>query len=282
METKLFKHGLAALAPTILTIALLVWGYRFIDQNIARYITRGVVAIYSWGGDPHPWLGIDDEAVLQYGDPIDSWNNHGRRETAQFRTVEAARTLITSNPAIRSAADRDATDAKWEIATRKWKFFNLIGFLIAFLLIYFTGYLLASFVGRRTWQFLERALMRVPFIKSIYPNIKQVTDMFISDKPLEFAGVVAVEYPRVGIWSVGLVTGPPMRPLRERDERELVTVFIPSSPTPFMGYTITVARADIMELPISIDEALRYIISGGIVRPGETRAGDRVLAAVEA
>lgn len=282
METRLFKLGLAALAPTILTIALLIWAYRFIDQNIARYITRGVVAIYAWGGDPHPWLGIDEHAVLLHGDLIDSWDHLGRRQTAQYRTIEAARSLNTTDKTVRDAANAAATDAKWEIATRKWKFFNLIGFLIAFLLIYFMGYFLASFVGRRTWQFLERALTRVPLIKSIYPNIKQVTDMFISDKPLEFAGVVAVQYPRMGIWSVGLVTGPAMRPLATMDERELITVFIPSSPTPITGYTITVARADILELPISIDEALRYMISGGIVRPGETRTGNRNLAVPEA
>ncbi len=79
--------------------------------------------------------------------------------------------------------------------------------------------------------------------------------------------MVAVQYPRKGIWSLGLVTGPGMRTLHQNLGGDLLTVFIPSSPTPVTGYTITVNRRDVIDLPISIDNALRFTVSGGVIMP---------------
>ena len=111
-------------------------------------------------------------------------------------------------------------------------------------------------------------VLRIPMIRSLYPNIKQVTDFLFGDRQIEFGGVVAVEYPRKGIWSLGLLTGPAMKTISEHAAAgEYVTVFIPSSPTPITGYTITVSRSSIIELTLSIDEALRFTISGGVIKP---------------
>ena len=84
---------------------------------------------------------------------------------------------------------------------------------------------------------------------------------------MEFSRVVAVEYPRKGIWSLGLVTGPGMRTVHEQLGGDLLTVFIPSSPTPVTGYTITVRRNEVIDLPMSIDDAFRFTISGGVIMP---------------
>lgn len=270
-----FKRGLAALIPTVLTIAVLMWVYQFVDKNIARHITSGVLKVYAWSGEPDDALGIDDEAALNYGEPIDEWDPQtGRRLTAHYKTINAK-----GNPNIEGSVERvekDRREAMWDLVRRKWKIFNFIGFVIAILLIYVTGYFLASFIGRTTWLLLERTLMRIPVIGTIYPNIKQVTDFFISDKKIGFSGVVAVQYPRKGIWSLGLMTGPPMGMLDKNDDRELITVFIPSSPTPVTGYTITVAKEDVIELALSIDEALRYTISLGVVKPSSLPAPERI------
>ncbi len=261
-----FKRGLGALIPTVLTIAVLTWAYQFVDNNIARHITSGVLELYALSGEPDEALGIDTEAALTYGDPVDQWDERtGRRLTAQYITLTA-----TADPGIKGATtklDREKRKAMWELVRRKWKIFNVVGFLVSFFVIYVIGYFLASFIGRTTWVLVERTLMRIPLIGTIYPNIKQVTDFFISDKKIGFAGVVAVQYPRKGIWSLGLMTGPPMGRIAQSDKRELITVFIPSSPTPVTGYTITVAKEDVIELPLTIDEALRYTISGGVVKP---------------
>ncbi len=268
-----FMRGLGALVPTLATFAILVWAYRFIDENFARYITRGMVAVYALKGEPHHWLGIDEEDALVLGDPVNEWDEKtGRRLTAQYKTMIAQPRLGESATKDEETAAgivlKDARSAAmWELATRKWRFFNAIGFLIAILLIYFMGYFLASLIGRTTWRVVERVIRRIPLIGTIYPNIKQVTDFFISDRKVEFSSVVAVQYPRKGVWSLGLVTGVPLRQIGAGDPRALITVFIPSSPTPVTGYTITVARDDALELPMTIDDALRYTISAGMIKP---------------
>ncbi|MEE9294468.1 MAG: DUF502 domain-containing protein [Phycisphaerae bacterium] len=294
MVSREFKHffmrGLGVLVPTIATIAILAWAYRFVDQNVGSHITRGLVAVYAWQGKTPGWMKIGDEAALQFGDPIDEWHEQtGRRLTAQYKAMHAKALDGPSSDMTEEqrelaveARERALTTsyaAMWELATRKWKFFSVIGFVIAILLIYFTGYFLASFIGRWSWQMVERTIRRTPLISAIYPAIKQVTDFFISDeKKTGFSGVVAVQYPRKGIWSVGLVTGAPIRAISQDDPRELITVFVPSSPTPVTGYTITVARADVLELPLTIDDALRYAISAGVVQPDHRMSPAQPLA----
>jgi uncharacterized membrane protein len=269
-----FMRGLAALAPTIVTIAIVVWAYRFVDDNIGRHITNGVVALYAWGGPPPLWLGITEETALTHGEPIDRWDARGRRLTTHYMALNAPSGLSEQEL---QRFERTRSEILWDLAIRKWKFFNFIGFVLAVVIIYVTGYLLASFFGRTTWMIIERGLLRLPIIGAIYPNIKQVTDLFIAEKKVEFSGVVAVQYPRMGIWSVGFVTGAPIRYIARDDDRDLLTVFIPSSPTPITGYTITVARGDAIVLPITIDEALRYTISGGVLKPGESSKYDKGL-----
>jgi len=147
------------------------------------------------------------------------------------------------------------------------RYFTWVGFLLALVGIYFFGRFIGSFMGRSFWRIIEQAFLRLPIVKAIYPYVKQVTDFALSERKLEFSRVVAVEYPRKGIWSLGLVTGPGMRRIGEVAPGDLLTLFIPSSPTPFTGYTITVRRDEVIDLPISIDEAIRYTVSGGVIMP---------------
>ena len=104
-------------------------------------------------------------------------------------------------------------------------------------------------------------------IRTVYSTVKQVTDFLLSDRPVDFSGVVAVQYPRKGVWSVGLSTGGPMNQVQKCVQDDLMTVFIPSSPTPLTGYVIQVPREDVIELNLTIDEALRFTISGGVIKP---------------
>lgn len=143
-----------------------------------------------------------------------------------------------------------------------------MGFVIAVLLVYFVGFFLASFIGRSIWRMLETLLVRVPLVKAVYPAVKQITDFLFREQHFkEYTLVVAVQYPRKGVWSSGLVTGPPLRSIQSGTPEELVTISVPSSPTPFTGYVISAPRADVVETPLSIEEAFRFVVSGGVVRP---------------
>ncbi len=163
---------------------------------------------------------------------------------------------------------KGAEDA-WKTVEAFWDayYFNWLGFFLGFVAIYFFGRFVASWLGRGLWRMLERTFFRIPVVRQIYPHVKQVTDFLFSDRTRDFSRVVAVEYPRKDIWSIGLVTGPGMRSIRKTVGADLLTIFIPSSPTPVTGYTITVKRDEVIDLPLTIDEAFRFTVSGGVILP---------------
>jgi len=133
------------------------------------------------------------------------------------------------------------------------------------------AYFLGTFIGNRLLRFVESWLVHVPLLRRIYPGAKQVSEFFFSERSVEFRRVVAIEYPRRGVWSVGFVTGRSFHALSEKTEQELITIFVPSSPTPFTGYIVCVPRREVIDLPITVDEAFQYTISGGVIMPPAER-----------
>ena len=168
-----------------------------------------------------------------------------------------------------STNSSDKKDVRLWKLRQQWKRWplSLVGFGLAIILVYITGRLLASYVGRKVWPLFEKRVSRVPGFKHVYPYVKQVTDFLFGDNKIEFTRVVAVPYPRQGIWSIGLVTGAGFRTLSDSKNNEYLTVFIPSSPTPVTGYVIHVQKQEVIDLPISIEEALRFTVSGGVIVP---------------
>lgn len=146
---------------------------------------------------------------------------------------------------------------------------RITGFFVAIIGVCFIGAFLASVMGRTLWHFVEKNLIRVPLVSKVYPHIKQVTDFFLAKKNLQFSKVVAFEYPRKETWSVGLVTGTGLKKVANKLQKDFLTIFVPTSPTPFTGYVIMVPRAETIELDMSIEEALRFVISAGVITPAE-------------
>jgi uncharacterized membrane protein len=148
------------------------------------------------------------------------------------------------------------------------------GFLIALAAVCVVGALLASVVGRTLWRLTESFILNTPLLRRVYPYIKQITDFILTQEEQKklFARVVAVEYPRKGIWSVGFVTGSGLREVVASVKREFVTVLIPTSPTPFTGFVITVPKKQTIDLEMTVEEALRFIVSGGVITPGSEAA----------
>ncbi len=275
---RFFLRGLAALFPTLLTIAILIWAYQLVNTYVGTPITNGLMTLCSWVSE-QPAPGFVDRVhdPLFYGTPIDEWNEDGDRLTIEYKFIhnKALQGNLPRGPLSgselkrRKHAEELRNQALWQIAFQKYKL-NLVGFLIGIILVYFMGFFLASFIGRASWRAAEGVLYRVPLIRAIYPHVKQVTDFLLSERQVEFSGVVAVEYPRTGVWSLALSTGGPIVDVQDSDRTgdDLVTVFIPSSPTPVTGYVVQVPRRDTIALSISIDEALRFTISGGVIKPG--------------
>ena len=153
---------------------------------------------------------------------------------------------------------------------------SVAGFLIALVAVFIVGALLASVVGRALWRIIERFIMNTPFLRRVYPYVKQITDFLLTDDKQKkmFSRVVAVEYPRKDIWSLGMVTGSGLKEVTDSVEKEILTVLIPNSPTPFTGFTIMVPKDQTIELDMTIEEAMRFAVSAGLIVPGN-RTEDR-------
>ena len=147
---------------------------------------------------------------------------------------------------------------------------KLVGVMLAILLVWVLGVFVGNFIGRSLYRLAETAVMRVPLIRAIYPAVKQVTDFVLAERGGQFHGntVVAVHPHAEGHWSIGLVTSAKgLPPLTEKLGRDMVTVFIPSSPTAFSGYVVVVPRESVVELPMTVEEVMRLLVSGGVISP---------------
>lgn len=162
----------------------------------------------------------------------------------------------------------DKLDEKW------WEVAKSAGsFLIAVLVVCLVGALLASVVGRSLWRMIESFIMNTPLLRRVYPYIKQITDFLLTQEEQKkmFSRVVAVEYPRKGIWSIGFVTGTGIQKVVDNVKKEFLTVLIPTSPTPFTGFVIMVPKKQTIEMNMTIEEALRFTVSAGVIAPGSDR-----------
>jgi len=215
-----FLRGLAVLLPTILTIWILGWAYKFIQENVSIYINRGlvwlIVCVQGEGGIPEKRL---------------------------------AEILVEGTAG------------------------SIIGFLVGLVVVCLVGALLASVVGKAVWRLSESFIMTVPVLKRIYPYVKQVTDFVLTPQEQQklFSRVVAAEYPRNGMWSIGFVTGSRHIKVAENVEKEFLIVMIPTAPTPVTGYVIMVPKEQTITLDMTVEEAFRFIISAGVVAPDSQR-----------
>jgi len=246
--------------PTALTIWLLVIAYTFVDTKIAQPINQGL-RLLVLHTSPLPKVSI--EQMSAYDETVRIGRTGDKDERARYNAYESSE---FSEDWLRLETRRDELNQWWD----RWHVgLDLIGLVVAVVLIYFAGLMLTSFIGGRLVAKGEDLIDRVPIVRRVYPSVKQITDFFFGPKQsqLQFSRVVAVEYPRKGLWSVGLVTGETMRTIQDQAGTECLTVFVPSSPTPFTGYVITTPRSEAIDLPITIEEALKFAISGGVLIP---------------
>jgi uncharacterized membrane protein len=142
-----------------------------------------------------------------------------------------------------------------------------LGVLLSFAILLITGVLAANFFGARLIALWESLLGRIPFVKSIYSGVKQVSDTLLSDSSYAFRKALLVEFPCPGSWSIAFLTGTPAASVAEHLEGEHVTVYVPTTPNPTSGYVVMLPKSRVHELDMSVDEALKYIISMGVVAP---------------
>ncbi len=260
-----FVRGLGIVLPTALTIWLAVVLYNAVQEYVSNPINAGIKT-----------------AVLRFTDyprvPTDQFTKEEHfmehAEAEFFREADLqARMLYRRMPEHqrRPWLEHRMRRAKLENEWQRYRWIaDVTGLVLAVLVIYSIGLMLGSYLGRRLQHRVEAIIGRIPLVRRVYPSVKQVTDFFVGEnRPTQeqLSRVVAVQYPRKGIWSVGMVTGSTMRVIEDSAEVECLTIFIPSAPTPFTGYVITVPKADVIDLPINLEEALKFTISLGVLVP---------------
>ena len=142
-----------------------------------------------------------------------------------------------------------------------------LGALLTLLVVFLTGLVATNIVGQKLVRFWEGVLARIPVVKSIYYSVKQVSDTLFSGSGVAFRKVLLVRYPHPEAWSVAFQTGHPARDVADMLPDEHVGVFIPTTPSPVNGFFFFVRRKDVIELDMNVDEALKYIVSMGVVAP---------------
>jgi len=146
---------------------------------------------------------------------------------------------------------------------------SIAGFLIAVVVVCIVGIVLTSVVGKALWRMIEKFIMNTPFLRQVYPYIKQITDFLLNPEEQKklFSRVVLVEYPRKGLWSIGMVTGSGIKKIVDKKEKEFLTVFIATTPSPITGFVILVPKDEVIDAGMTIEDAIRFIVSGGVISP---------------
>ena len=141
------------------------------------------------------------------------------------------------------------------------------GVVLTLLIIFVTGLIATNFFGKQLLLLWEGLLARVPVVKSIYSSVKQVSDTLFSDSGNAFRKALLVQFPREGSWTIAFQTGSPGGDVANHLQGDFVSVYVPTTPNPTGGYFLMMPRADVIELDMSVDDALKYIISMGVVAP---------------
>ena len=149
-----------------------------------------------------------------------------------------------------------------------------LGIILTLAIVLGTGALAANFFGRKVLKLGDTALSRIPIVRSVYGGVKQISDTLFSPEGKAFRRAVLVRYPHPGAWTVALVTGTPQHEVATKLGTEQISVFVPTTPNITSGFFLIVPRTETIELDMSVDAALKYIISMGVAEPAARQIGN--------
>jgi uncharacterized membrane protein len=146
-----------------------------------------------------------------------------------------------------------------------------LGVILTLVIVFVTGVFATNFFGARLVHLWHEILHRIPVVNSIYSSVKQISDTLFSSTGQAFRKALLVQWPREGMWTIAFLTGAPGGDVVNHLPGDYVSVYVPTTPNPTGGYFVMVPRQDVIELSMSVDAALKYVISMGVVSPGAGR-----------
>lgn len=260
---KAVVRGMGVVAPPLFTILIFLWVISSIDQHVLNPVTE-------WVREGVVWLKEDIRTDITSSDSMVTVDGrlYQRLEDGTFVPLEVynqVREKQGEQPM--PATGRELYD-RWVDQTILRPWIAIPFFLSLFiLLLYLLGKFMAAGIGRFFWHRFELGINRLPLIRTVYSSVKQISDFLFTEREIEYTRVVAVEYPRKGIWSLGLVTGESMLDIRSAANEPVLSVLIPTSPMPVTGFTVTILKSETVDLNITVDQAFQFIVSCGVVVP---------------
>lgn len=262
-------RGLGVLLPPLLTIVIFVW----IGNTVANYVLGPMEA-----GSRRVLVAHYQDRILPENSIPEEQLTDGRaqldgvlyQQTADGRFVPAEDYEYVEQALEPLSVPEKANEIYGDFVDQKFLQPHVVIplFLCVFLLVlYLLGRFLAAGVGRFFWMQFERIINRLPLIRNVYSSVKQVTDFLFSEREIEYTRVVAIEYPRKGIWTIAMVTGESLLDIRCAANEPVLSLLVPTSPMPFTGFTVTVRKSETIDLNITIDQAFQFIVSCGVVVP---------------
>lgn len=264
-------RGLAVLLPPLLTIVIFVW----IGNTVANYLLQPMQATARRVLVAHCEKRIVRAEEIPAEEVLDGQAEFGGnivQQVADGRFVPADDYEYVQMLLAPALVPENANEFYQIYVDKKFLQPHLVLplFLSVFLLVlYLLGRFLAAGIGRFFWMQFERIINRLPLIRNVYSSVKQVTDFMFSEREIEYTRVVAIEYPRKGIWTIAMVTGESLLDIRCSANEPVLSVLVPTSPMPFTGFTVTVRKSETIDLNITIDQAFQFIVSCGVVVPDQ-------------
>ncbi|QDT93858.1 DUF502 domain-containing protein [Gimesia algae] len=307
---RFFLRGLAISLPPILTLVIVIWVAGIVNDYIITPTTTTVrycIAYFTDDSQPRDnFVEMENLPPLEYcrkdylisrkdvdkiraleleagSQPVNrnklsayAWVPFGDRAVKYVDYREVAKRIRESD------MPTTAMGLYMELATTRWfkSLFHLSAVAVALTIValYFLGRFVTARIG--AWmvvKFEQGVLAKLPVVSNVYSSVKQVTDFFFSERTVDYSRVVAVEYPRRGIWSLGFVTGDSMLEMTVTAGEPLVAILIPTSPMPVTGYTMSVPKSEIVDLNITVDQAFQFCLSCGVLVPPQQRVTDDLL-----
>ena len=266
-------RGLGVLLPPLLTIVIFLWVGNTVNNYLLEpleSLTRELL-IRHFHGDVRNPKGIADSQIR---DGTDAHAMRPYQRMSDDLLVPSAYYDYVEEQGIRPLPQRSDEVVRDYVNLRFLSPYIVIPtFLCVFLLIlYLLGKFLAAGVGRLFWIQIERVIHRLPLVRNVYSSVKQVTDFMFSEREIEYTRVVAVEYPRKGIWTVAFVTGESLLDICGAANEPVLSVLIPTSPMPFTGFTVTVKKSETIDLNLTMEQAFQFVVSCGVVVPPQQLA----------
>ena len=288
-------RGLALLMPPLLTIIVFLWMFNLINTYVLMPIESAAEYVLVLSiNDVHKQMPADATPTREKDGRVVYFHRGSLKYVPVNEKIPQKGKWIPSHikeyvdthqtedlPTSASEYNQQYVRIRW-LGREKTIPIFLMGFV---LVLYFVGKLMAAGVGTFFWGFFEKLIHRLPIIRTVYSAAKQVTDFVFKEQEVEFTRVVAIQYPRKGIWSMGFVTGESFLDIRSAANEPVLSVLMPTSPMPATGFTITIAKSETIDLNITVDQAIQFCVSCGVVVPAHQQCsndeiGAKVVAAV--